>query len=406
MSRPVKDLLILVTLAGVIVGLNFLFFAQRVDTEEDETNGDRSSYSSRAYGTKAFFTFLNRVGMAATRWEDSFKDLSRREEVAALLIIEPTVPMSGEESSALMNWVQQGGRLIMIGRKLRWPFAGDGIQLSPEARRWNVPRIFLPSPLTMGVRNVQLTKYAASLDLDGAPGVAHIGDTNGTLLLQVPYGGGQVVLLGEPFIVANNGIVSADNLLLARNLLSGLRPGVIAFDEWHHGHAVTESAAPGSTQAIVALWRYMGRTPARFIAIQLGLLIALAVFSMSRRFGRMRPTSPEARDRTYEHVTSLASLWEGMRARTLALENVYRAFKYTLAKTAGVHGDLSSAGNLEAVSRRSGLPADRLKQIVEGCEQALQKDRLTDHQLLHLVTQMRGVEKLVHRRPSIRRETH
>jgi hypothetical protein len=46
------------------------------------------------------------------------------------------------------------------------------------------------------------------------------------------YGLGKITLLGDPYVVANNGIRLNDNLQLARNLVTNV-DGLIAFDEFH-----------------------------------------------------------------------------------------------------------------------------------------------------------------------------
>ncbi|MEJ7710532.1 MAG: DUF4350 domain-containing protein [Pyrinomonadaceae bacterium] len=64
--------------------------------------------------------------------------------------------------------------------------------------------------------------------------VAHFSDDQGALLIDHAYGDGRVMLLSDPFILANNGIEREDNLQLALNMLGG-RDNLIAFDEYHHG---------------------------------------------------------------------------------------------------------------------------------------------------------------------------
>ncbi|MBI4470708.1 MAG: DUF4350 domain-containing protein [Acidobacteria bacterium] len=399
MTRAANDLAVLAAIAVLVIGLNLLFLSEAANLEEDELSGDRSSYSSRAYGTKAFFTLLNRSGVQAVRWEDPLTGVSGRRDLSALFSIEPLSEWSEQESAAVAEWVRQGGRLVLIGRPLRWPFPIDSIHLEAKPRRWSVPRILFPSRLTSGLRNVQLTKHAVALELEGGPAIAQIGDTGGVLLLDMRYGDGEIILLGEPYLVANNGISSADNLILARNLVSGLRPGLIAFDEYHHGYSSPGAGQAGSTQAILGLWRYVARTPARFVVVQVALITILGLYSASRRFGRTRPGKRTDRASSHEYISSFAQLLEGMRARSLALDHIYRGLLASARRTTGARGDVLLPENLELMSRRFGVPLDRLRTLFRDCEQALQDDRMTDAQLMYLVAEVRSVESAMGARP-------
>src|SRR5207237_1237210 len=64
-----------------------------------------------------------------------------------------------------------------------------------------------------------------------APVVNFVQADGGGLLVDYPHGKGRIVLLSDPFIVANNGISRADNLQLAINLITG-GGGLVAFDEF------------------------------------------------------------------------------------------------------------------------------------------------------------------------------
>ncbi len=417
MNRRAKDLILLAAIGALIVALNSRLFIQQEERREDELNGDRSTYTSRPFGTKAFFTLLERVGLPVCRWEEPLVNLIERghglsatdrpptvqgqvseqhdRRVSALFMIEPTSPLTQEESSQLSAWVRRGGRLILVGRSIRWPFVEDSIQVSAHPSRWNIPRVLLPSLLTLGVRHVQLTPHAAHIEVASGPAVAHIGDPSGSLLVDLRYGQGQVILLGEPFVLANNGLTSADNVVLALNLVSNLKGGVVAFDERLHAHPGAPMVPAGSAYMIVALWNYVARSSARPAFIQIGVIVLLALYSSSRRFGQVRSRPPAERARSYEYVTALAAMWEGMSARTLALENIYRGFTMALSKSAGVRGDPAQPENIEMICQRTGIPVSRLRSLIDRCERALESDQLKESELIHLTTEIRAIEQTI-----------
>ena len=108
--------------------------------------------------------------------------------------------------------------------------------------------------------------------------VVHFGEKRGALLVDYPYGNGRIVLLSDPYIVANNGISRADNLLLAMNAVAG-SGGMIAFDEFHQGRPATHNA----------LFQYFSGTPVLAICAQLALIGVAIVWSQGRRFARPLP---------------------------------------------------------------------------------------------------------------------
>jgi hypothetical protein len=73
-----------------------------------------------------------------------------------------------------------------------------------------------------------------------APVTTFLND-RGALLVDYARGKGRIVLLSDPYLVANNGINRADNLQLAINVIMG-DGGLAAFDEFHQGRAYTQNA--------------------------------------------------------------------------------------------------------------------------------------------------------------------
>jgi len=50
--------------------------------------------------------------------------------------------------------------------------------------------------------------------------VVYLGNDEGAILIDYPHGRGRIVLLSDPYVVANNGISLKDNLQLALNLVT------------------------------------------------------------------------------------------------------------------------------------------------------------------------------------------
>jgi hypothetical protein len=122
--------------------------------------------------------------------------------------------------------------------------------------------------------------------------IAHLGSGGRNILVEAPFSEGRVIILTDPFIVANNGISMADNVRLAVNLVTS-RPGLIAFDEYHHGYGTNNNQ----------LFQYFEGTPVITIFIQCALLIALVFVSQSRRFARPVPAKEASRLSKLEYVS-------------------------------------------------------------------------------------------------------
>ena len=121
--------------------------------------------------------------------------------------------------------------------------------------------------------------------------VVHVADDHGALLVDYSHGAGRIIILTDPYIVANGGIERRDNLRLATNALTS--SGLIAFDEYHQGRGITRNAFVG----------YFAGTPVLPIAAQIIVFVALVLWTRGRRFGRPLPL------KQVDRRSSLSSLW-------------------------------------------------------------------------------------------------
>ena len=211
--------------------------------------------------------------------------------------------------------------------------------------------------------------------------VANFATDSGALLVDYPHGQGRIVLLGDPFIVANNGIRSADNLLLALNVVRG-GGGLIAFDEFHQGHAITQNA----------LIQYFEGTPILALCGQFALIGVLIVWSRGRRFGRPLPLPHVDRRSSLEFVASMAELQQRARAHDLALENIYGRVRRVLVRHAGLSNS-SPRGEIAArVAARSGLNRQKLETLMRNCEDTINGAPTNAKESLRLARRLREIE--------------
>jgi len=212
--------------------------------------------------------------------------------------------------------------------------------------------------------------------------VVHLGDSRGALLVDYPLGNGRIVILSDPYIFSNGGLVLRDNLQLAINLLTTTE-GLIAFDEYHQGKGTTRNALIG----------YFSGTPILPILGQLVALILVILWTTSRRFARPLPLKQIDRRSSLEFVASMAELQQRARAFDLAIENVYSRTRRVLARYAGMEYNSPRAEVAARVAARSSLESRPLEVLMRQCEEAINGAPVTERQSLQLVRRLRDVER-------------
>ncbi|HLL75436.1 MAG TPA: DUF4350 domain-containing protein [Pyrinomonadaceae bacterium] len=210
----------------------------------------------------------------------------------------------------------------------------------------------------------------------------HLADERGAFLLDYKRGEGRVVVLSDPFIVANNGIARADNLQLAVNVITA-GGGLVAFDEFHQGRGAAHNRV--ST--------YFAGTPVLAMLGQAAFVVALFVWSRGRRFARPLPAARPDRRSKLEFVASMAELQQRARAFDLAIENIYSRTRRALARYGGTDSAAHRAEIAAAVSSRSGIDRARLEELMRECEDAAAGAKLTPRRALHLARSLRELER-------------
>ena len=196
------------------------------------------------------------------------------------------------------------------------------------------------------------------------------------------HGAGQIIILGDPFIVANNGISQADNLQLALNIVAG-RGGLILFDEYHQGHAAARNR----------MIAYFEDTPVFALVGQFGLIVLAIMWTRGRRFARPLPLPVVDRRSKLEYVASMAELQQRSRAYDLAIENIYSRTRRVLARYAAVD-NMSPRGEIAArVASRSKIDRTQLEALMRECEDAINGAQINAQQSLELVRKLREVER-------------
>jgi hypothetical protein len=214
--------------------------------------------------------------------------------------------------------------------------------------------------------------------------VVHFQDKNRTILVDYKYGAGEIVLLSDPYIVANNGIKLVDNAQLAINLVSSQNAN-IAFDEYHQGFGASQNN----------LWTYFSETPVPALFGQIALFIGLIFFVQSRRFARPLPDGEKNRLSKLEYVSAMAELQQSTKAYDLAIENIFSQFKRHIIRFAGADNSISHKDLAQIISERSKVNPIELYNLLNQCQAIVQGERTSKRELVELTKKMREIEEML-----------
>jgi hypothetical protein len=431
MRQKFLTILTIVLVVGLLIALNLATYVTQEPERDLEAAPNRSTYHAGPTGTRAFYDFLSESGYRVMRWRDPVDRLlgSSGAQVKTFVVIGRTkLDFEESEAKTLLFWVSQGGQLILIDRappqpplflkSANWelqPFFAEysAFNVDPtdaNAMTENVDPLqpVQPTILTREIVEVRPSRLATHMKVVATPPKAEepfedeeevvsistggdvpspapvvlLGTSDRALLVDYHHGRGRIVVLTDPYIVANNGIRLGDNLSLAVNLVSA-SGGLIAFDEHHQGHGVTENA----------LVAYFRGTPVIAICAQLILLVLLLLWTRGRRFARPLPLPAIDRRSKLEFVASMAELQERSKAYDLAIENIYSRTRRVLARFAGVDYNSSRSEIASRVAARSALNSHQLETLMRQCEETINGAHVTWRQSLDLVRRLRDVER-------------
>lgn len=213
--------------------------------------------------------------------------------------------------------------------------------------------------------------------------VVHLANKDKNLLADFAYGAGRIVFLTDPYIVSNAGISQVDNAQLAINIVA-TRGGTIAFDEFHQGFGTNENR----------LLAYFAGTPVPAILAQIALLVAVILFTQSRRFARPLPAFEPNRLSKLEYVSAMAELQGRTKAYDLAVENIYTEFRRRAAKSFGVDNFMTPRRDLAAlIAERAKLDSNDVDKLMFKCEEIIRGEPTNKREVLEITTELREIEE-------------
>jgi hypothetical protein len=229
--------------------------------------------------------------------------------------------------------------------------------------------------------NISTSPQIKKIEQISAP-VIHLANKDKNLLVEIPFGQGQIVLLSDPYIVSNGGINLVDNAQLGINLLASY-DGIIAFDEYHQGYGKNNNL----------LLAYFEGTPVIAFLLQIVALIGLIFYTKSRRFARPLPADEPNRLSKLEYVAAMAQLQQRTKAYDLAVETIYKDFRRRASKLVGADNFTITRPELaKLIAERIKLSADEIEQIMFKCEDISHGEPTNKKEVINLISHLREIE--------------
>src|SRR5437764_7914235 len=119
MKHRIIGLLFVLGLVAILVLLNAASYVQTEKKNDSELQPNRSTYNPGATGTQAFYTLLAETGRKPTRWQEPPSALSTSSNRPAVLVMIGTLrrEVTENDATAILRWVSEGGRLVIIDRE-------------------------------------------------------------------------------------------------------------------------------------------------------------------------------------------------------------------------------------------------------------------------------------------------
>lgn len=193
----------LIFLVILLIGLNAASYTQKQKIPDSEFLPNRSTYNPGTTGTQAFYTLLSETGRKVVRWQDApaaLKTTGKNKPSVFVVVGMTKREFTEAEAVDLYQWVNEGGRLVIIDREppeavirntQQWkisltPAQGDdlyGIDPSDQAQiiaGVAAARPIQPTAFVTQVNAVQPSRFSSSISFERVAPKYGQGEVSGT----------------------------------------------------------------------------------------------------------------------------------------------------------------------------------------------------------------------------------
>lgn len=312
---------------GLILLLSLLVAAAAIQEIQLQQPPALASFSNTPEGGRALRLWLEALGYTAI--DETGASFELTDEIALVIMLEPSTPINNDEWETIDNWIEAGGTLILAGTNWGASLAAEHFnfrmlyeldlsgELLPQTPLWTSP--IVPSAVN--------AKAPALLEAKRNDYVVHLASGSGPVLVSFAQGNGRVILGALSYPFSNAGLKEPGNPEMVLNLVAAAaRPGQVLFDEWHHGVRATQEQISGPEDWL----RY---TPAGRSILFAALVILLTLVLQGQAFGRPVSLLQEVTRRPpLEYITALANLSRRAGHRRAVLRQFYQQLKRSLGR--------------------------------------------------------------------------
>ena len=309
------------------------------------TGPPHSAYSTTPEGVAGLAELLERNGHEVEKLRGDLTGAELDPE-ATVFVLGPD-RLASDESTALHQFLERGGRLVAGGPDPHW--LSGTVDRAPawSPQGADEQRPLVPAPEVAALRRVE----GAGLGSweEDAPGLPLLGGADGPTVLAQPVGPGRALLLADVSPLQNAKLDDEDNAALALALAGDRRQKVI-FVEGVHGF--------GESRGLAALpddWKWA--------LIGLGLAGLVGVWAMGRRFGPPEADRRELPPPRRRFVDAQALTLARTHDPHGAAEPVRAAARERLARRAAL-GPEAADPELRRAAQHFGLPEDEANAII------------------------------------------
>ena len=332
----------------IIVGaLVVLLAVLAIIARSNETSGVEgptlSMHVTVEDGGRALYIWLAELGYDVRPLE--YRTFQLDDGIDALFILAPSFDLTENESARVLDWVEQGGTLLLVAEEPNQVLDDLGIAIRSRGAELQeaVPLqpVFRDPPLA----TVQ-SGTAVRLELPGPEWVPLLGSgdpDDEPIAATAGFGRGRIHILSSTFPLTNAGIGAADNAAYVLHVLAGVPTGgAVVFDEYHHG--LTERGT--LTQRLV-------REPWGWAVLwTVAFSFAWLAFA-GKRFGEaLSPPPSWARRSSGEYVTTLGTLLRHGKHESWLRQNYAAQVKRALGSRYRIRADQPAHDFAAALSQR------------------------------------------------------
>ena len=330
-----------------------------------------STYSKEPNGYGAWYEYMLDKGTDIQRWQKPFTDFityqsdnNQDNNLAYLKIVPPQKPNLAIVSDQEYEWVKQGNTLVILGERQ-----------SATAATFQTNQSY--QDLTIAIATTRRNQDSTNNLVE---------DEYGGIIWSSQSEQGLVVYVVTPYIAANAYQDVEDNFEFLATIISN--NSSIFVDEYIHGYKDLDTKIKEKQGT---LRDYFLKTPWYPIAIQLILIMSVAITFAWRRFGK--PVLPQVNklDNSQAYIEALARVLEKAKSTDFIVETIAKDEQRKLQKYLGLDRNLLDEETLIAAWQKQTEKSPH--DLQEVLQQAKRDRRFTEAELVNWLQKWQKINK-------------